>query len=64
MNEKINKIAEYWAPVLLVAFSINLVSTALFGWNMKPINETEEMFDCISAFGYILGLILMLINKK
>jgi hypothetical protein len=64
MIEKINKISRYFGVVLLIAFTINLTSSALFGWNMKPINETEEMFDRISTFGYILGFILWTIHSN
>jgi hypothetical protein len=48
-----------WIVWIGVLFSITY--NTLFGWNLKPINEAEEVCDSIFKWAMNIGLIFMLL---
>lgn len=47
--------------MVLLFIILGVIETWYFGWNEKPINETEALLDKICSFGISIGLGIYLI---
>jgi hypothetical protein len=52
------KLIKIGRSILIVTFLYFFIYNSYFGWNLEPINETEELCDKISKIFFNIGFIL------